>query len=47
MGGKDGDGIIRVSLYLIEYQKTKYHSKITLSGKSGTFVKNQDISRII
>lgn len=23
MGGKDGDGIIRASLYLIEYQKIK------------------------
>ncbi len=23
MGGKDGDGIIRISLYLIEYQKIK------------------------
>lgn len=23
MSGKDGDGIIRISLYLIEYQKIK------------------------
>ena len=23
MGGKDGDGIIRISFYLIEYQKIK------------------------
>ena len=47
MGGKDGDGVSRISLYLIEYQKIKYHSKINLSGKSGTFVKNQDMSPII
>ena len=47
MSGKDGDGIIRISLYLIEYQKKKIPTKINLSGKSGTFVKNQDISRII
>lgn len=44
MSGKDGDDIIRISMYLIEYQKIKYHSKINLSGKSGTFVKYQDIS---
>ena len=48
MGGKDGDGIIRASLYLIEYQKIKIPlKKINLSGKSGTFVKYQDMSPII
>jgi len=32
---------------LLNIRKQKYHSKIILSGKSGTFVKYQDISRII
>ena len=47
MSGKDGDGTNWISLYLIEYQKKKIPLKIILSGKSGTFVKYQDISRII